>query len=100
MTLEGAPFYRHQGDAIRTIRTIDTAGISTRTFANVATTDAYGTDVTVAISGGRVSGFVGGSAFRQVSDAANLSPGFSARTYGWTARTNVTFRLSPTLDAQ
>ncbi len=100
MTVQVTPFYRHTLDAIRTIRTIDTAGVSTRTFANVASTDAYGTDVTVAMSGGRVSGFVGGSGFRQVSDAANLSPGFSARTYGWTARTNATFRVSSTVDVQ
>src|ERR1700709_2374308 len=65
-----------------------TVRASTRTFANVATTNAYGTDVTVAMSGGRLSGFVGGSGFRQVSDAANLSPGFSARTFGWAARTH------------
>ena len=100
MTVQVLPFYRHTLDAIRTIRTIDTAGVATRTFANVASTDAYGTDVTVAMSGGRVSGFIGGSGFRQVSDAANLSPGFSARTFGWTARTNATFRVSPTVDVQ
>jgi hypothetical protein len=100
MTVQVTPFYRHTLDAIRTIRTIDTAGVSTRTFANVSTTDAYGTDVTVAMSGGRVSGFIGGSGFRQVSDAANLSPGFSARTFGWTARTNATFRVSGTVDLQ
>jgi Outer membrane protein beta-barrel family/Carboxypeptidase regulatory-like domain len=100
MTVQVTPFYRHTLDAIRTIRTIDTAGVSTRTFANVASTNAYGTDVTVAMSGGRVSGFVGGSGFRQVSDAANLSPGFSARTFGWTARTNATLRVSSTVDVQ
>ena len=100
MTVQVTPFYRHTLDAIRTIRTIDTAGVSTRTFANVASTNAYGTDVTVAMSGQRVSGFVGGSGFRQISDAANLSPGFSARTFGWTARTNATFRLSSTVDVQ
>jgi outer membrane cobalamin receptor len=100
MTVQVTPFYRHTLEAIRTIRTIDTTGVSTRTFANIASTDAYGTDVTVAMSGGRVSGFIGGSGFRQVSDAANLSPGFSARTFGWTARTNATFRASSTVDVQ
>ena len=100
MTVQVTPFYRHTLDAIRTIRTIDTAGVSTRTFANVATTDAYGTDATVAMSGGRVSGFISGSGFRQVSDAANVSPGFSARTFGWTARTNAMFRVSSTVDVQ
>jgi hypothetical protein len=100
MTVQVTPFYRHTLDAIRTIRTIDTTGVATRTFANVASTNAYGTDVTVAMSGGRVSGFIGGSGFRQISDAANLSPGFSARTFGWTARTNATFRASSSVDLQ
>ncbi|MEO8577785.1 MAG: TonB-dependent receptor, partial [Gemmatimonadales bacterium] len=100
MTLQVTPFYRHTLDAVRTLRTIDGAGVSTRTFANVATTDAYGTDATVALSGGRLSGFAGASVFRQVSDAANLGPGLSARTFGWTARTNTSFRFSSTTDLQ
>ncbi|HEY0777037.1 MAG TPA: TonB-dependent receptor [Gemmatirosa sp.] len=99
-TFQVTPFFRHTLDAIRTIRTLDSAGVATRTFANVATSDAYGTDVTVAARGGRLSGFAGASAFRQVSDAANLDPSLSARTFGWTARTNATFRASGTLDLQ
>jgi hypothetical protein len=72
----------------------------TRTFANVAASNAYGADVTIARSGGRLRGFVGASAFRQVSDASNLGPGLSARTFGWTARTNATFRATSTVDLQ
>src|SRR6267378_3540406 len=100
MTIQVTPFFRHTADAVRTLRTIDSAGVMTRTFANVATSDAYGTDATVAMSGGRLSGFVSASAFRQVSNAANLGPGLSADTYGWTARTNASFRVSRTLDVQ
>jgi hypothetical protein len=74
--------------------------VSTRIFANVASTNAYGTDVTVSMTGSKVSGFASASGFRQVSDAANLSPGFSAATFGWNARTNAMFRLSPTVDMQ
>jgi hypothetical protein len=72
----------------------------TRTFANVASSDAYGADFTIARSGGRLRGFAGASAFRQVSNAANLGPGLSARTFGWTARTNATFRATSTVDLQ
>jgi hypothetical protein len=72
----------------------------TRTFANVATSDAYGVDATIARSGGRLSGFASASAFRQVSNAANLGPGLSAKTFGWTARTNASFRVSKTVDLQ
>ena len=100
MTVQVTPFYRHTVDAVRALRTIDSAGVSTRTFANVATSDASGIDATVALHGSRLGGFVGGSAFRQVSNASNLDPSLSARTFGWTARTNASFRVSPTLDLQ
>ena len=99
-TLQLTPFYRHTVNAIRTIRTLDTAGVSTRIFANVASTNAVGTDVTVSMTGTRLSGFATASGFHQVSDAANLSPGFSAATFGWNARTNAMARLSPSVDLQ
>ncbi len=99
LTVQVTPFYRHTLNAVRTLRTIDSTGVTTRTFANVATTDAYGADATVSLSG-RLSGFAGASAFRQISNAANLAPGLSARTYGWTARTNVSFHVSSALDLQ
>ena len=99
-TVQVTPFFRRTLDAVRTIRTIDNAGVATRTFANVSTSNAYGTDVTVAMRGDRLSGFAGASGFRQVSNAANLGSGFSASTFGWTARTNASFRVSSTVDLQ
>jgi outer membrane receptor for ferrienterochelin and colicin len=100
MTLQLTPFFRRTLDAVRTIRNIDSAGIATRTFANIATSDSYGSDATVALSGGRLTGFMGASAFRQVSDAANLAPGLSVSTFGWRARTNASYRFSKTFDLQ
>ena len=100
MTVQVTPFYRHTLDAVRSLRSIDNLGVATRTFANIATTDAYGTDATVALNGGRLSGFAGASAFRQVSNASNLDSALSARTFGWTARTNASFRFSRTVDLQ
>ena len=99
-TVQVTPFYRHTLNAVRSLRTIDSAGVSTRTFANLATTDAYGTDATVALHGGRLSGFAGASGFRQVSNASNLDSSLSVRTFGWTARTNASLRVSKTLDVQ
>ena len=99
-TIQLTPFWRHTVDAVRTIRTLDSAGVATQTFANVATADAYGTDFTVALGGGRVSGFASASAYRQVSNASNLAQDVSVRTFGWSARTNLSFRLSPRTDFQ
>jgi hypothetical protein len=99
-TVQVTPFFRRTLDAVRTLRSIDTAGVATRTFANISTSNAYGTDVTVALSGDRLSGFAGASGFRQVSNAANIAPGLSAQTFGWTARTNATLHISSALDLQ
>ena len=98
VTVQVTPFYRHSLDAVRSIRTIDTAGVTTRSYANIATTDAYGTDATVALSGGgRVSGFVGGSAFHQQQQRRQSRPDASrrARSAGAFART----RRSACLDS-
>lgn len=101
LTVQLTPFYRHTLDAVRTLRTIDTNGVATRTFANIATSDAYGLDATLALGGGtRLSGFLGGSAYRQQSNASNLDPSLSARTFGWSIRSNAAYRISSTIDAQ
>ena len=99
-TLQVTPFYRHTLDAVRRIRSIDSAGVTTSTFANVATLDNYGADATLALHGGRLSGFIGSTAYRQVSNASNLSPTLSASGFGWSARSNIAFRASKTFDMQ
>ncbi len=99
-TLQLTPFFRRTVNAVRRIRTIDDLGVATTTFANVSTSDAYGTDLEVAMRQGRVTGFAGASAFRQVSDAANLGAGLSAQTYGWTGRANLTVHATPLVDVQ
>lgn len=100
VTVQLSPFFRRTTDAIRPIRTIDSLGVATRTFANVATSDAYGVDLTIGRSVGFLTGFVGASGFRQVSDAANLGSGLSADAFVWTARANLAWRVSRTLDVQ
>ncbi len=100
LTVQVTPFWRHTTDAVRSIRTIDAAGVATRTYANIATADAYGGDVTVALSGGRFTGFAGASAFHQVSNAANVTPGLSINAWGWRGRANATMKFSKTLDVQ
>jgi hypothetical protein len=99
-TLQVTPFFRRTFDAVRTLRTIDSAGVTTRTFANIATSDAYGGDATLAVSGTRLSGFVGSSAFRQTSNASNVAPDLSISTFGWRARANGAYRVSSTVDLQ
>ena len=97
-SMQVTPFARHTVNAIRFIRTIDDAGVSTTTFANVATSDSYGADLNGSLRLGPLSGFGGFSAFQQVTDASNLTTDASNKAFGWNARGNVTMKLSPTLD--
>ena len=99
-TLQVTPFFRRTFDAVRTVRTIDTLGVTTRTFANIATSDAWGGDATLALTGTRLSGFVGTSAFRQSSNASNVAPNLSVSSFGWRARANGAYRVSSTVDVQ
>ncbi|MDQ6736318.1 MAG: TonB-dependent receptor [Gemmatimonadota bacterium] len=99
-TLQVTPFFRRTFDAVRTIVTIDTVGVTTRTFANIATSDAYGGDATLAVNGTRLSGFLGSSVFRQTTNAANVSPNLSISTFGWRARANGAYRVSKSIDVQ
>ena len=45
-------------------------------------------------------GTAGGSIWRYSSDASNLSGNLSVRAVGWSARTNLTWKLSPLTDVQ
>jgi outer membrane receptor protein involved in Fe transport len=99
-TLQVTPFFRRTFDAVRRLLTIDSIGVTTRTFANIATSDDYGGDATLAVSGTRLSGFVGSSAFRQTSNANNVASALSVNTFGWRARANGAYRVSKTVDVQ
>ncbi len=98
--LQITPFARHTVNAIRFIRTLDTAGVFTTTFQNVATSDAYGADVNGSLRLGRVSGFGGLSAYQQVTDGSNLAGDLSNKAFGWSARGNATIKVTPSLDLQ
>lgn len=100
VTVQATPYFRRTFDAVRSISTIDSAGVATRTYGNIATSDASGLDVTVAFGGKRFSGFAGASGYRQQSNANNLATGLSVNTFGWTARSNLTWRVTKTIDVQ
>jgi len=98
--LQVTPFARHTVNAIRFIRTLDTLGVFTTTFQNVATSDSYGADVNGSLRLGRLSGFGGFSAYQQVTDGSNLSSDVSNKAFGWSARGNTTVKVTPSLDLQ
>ncbi|HEX2778666.1 MAG TPA: TonB-dependent receptor [Gemmatimonadaceae bacterium] len=95
-SIQLTPYLRKTAHAVRFIRTVDTAGVSVGTFANVASTTAAGGDLNVTYRIGGLNVFGGGGAFRYTSDAGALS----TKAFIWNARANASYKLSPTLDLQ
>jgi outer membrane receptor protein involved in Fe transport len=94
------PFYRHTVNAVRRYQVVDEEGITTSTLANLATANSYGTDANGMLRLGKVSGFVGVSAFRVVTDGSNVQSGLGTSAMSWSARGSLNFKLSPSTDVQ
>ncbi len=99
-SLQLSPYFRHTPNAVRYIRTVDTAGVTRSTFANVALSKSYGTDLNLSLRLGRFTMFGGGSVFGVSTDAHNVTPDVSFRGAGWNARGNATFKATPLVDLQ
>ncbi|MGZ8468143.1 MAG: TonB-dependent receptor domain-containing protein [Gemmatirosa sp.] len=99
-SLQITPFLRHTVNAVRQIGRVDDAGVLRVSFQNAATSDQYGTDANLTFRLGKLSGFGGASVFEQQTDAGNLTGAASVRTFGWSARANGTWKVTPALDLQ
>ena len=99
-SLQISPYFRRTPNAVRYIRTVDTAGVTRATFANVALSSSYGTDLNLSLRFARLTMFGGGSVFGVSTDAHNVTPDVSFRGAGWNARGNVTFKVTPLVDLQ
>lgn len=98
-SLQVTPFFRRTEDAVRRIVSLEDS-VTVNTFRNVATNDSYGADLTGSVRLGPVTGFAGASAYKVVTDATNVDDGLSSDAFGWSARMNASWRVTPSLDAQ
>jgi hypothetical protein len=85
---------------VRYIQTVDSTGITTSTFDNVASTVQAGVDVNVTFRGGPLTLFTGASAYEYSSNASNLPGNLSTRAFVWSPRINASWKLTSTLDVQ
>jgi ferric enterobactin receptor len=98
-SIQATPYFRRTEGAVRRLREIrgDTSIVS---FQNLATSDSYGMDLNGSLRLSRVSGFASVSAFRVVTDGTNVSDQLANDAFGWSARLNGTFQITPRLDLQ
>ncbi len=94
------PYLRSTQHAVRNIQFVDSIGESVSTYDNVASTVSIGTDLNVNAHAGPFQLGGGGSIYHYKSDASNLAGNLSAQAMVWSARTNMTWKVSPKTDAQ
>ncbi|HEU0077860.1 MAG TPA: TonB-dependent receptor, partial [Longimicrobiaceae bacterium] len=91
-SLQLTPYYRRTEDAIRRTRTVGDDGVSVSTFANLATSETYGTDVTGSLRlGERFSGFGGFNVFQMETNGSNVTPGLNTSAFTWSGRVSASF---------
>lgn len=100
-SLRLSPYYRETEGDWAQIKKVDEQGVSTVTWENVASVKSYGTSLTASVREvGPMSGFVSLSAAREERDASNLAPGYSGDATTFSARGNLSARLTRNTTAQ
>jgi len=98
-----APYLRQSSSAVRGILFVDSNGVATRTFANLAHNSTVGADLNVNIRKGKFAGAVGAGASQYESNASNVTlttANLSTQAFSWSARANGTWTFNKKFDAQ
>lgn len=99
--LRFSPYYRRTTNDWAETITVDDAGVSTRTYRNVASEDSYGASLTYSLRPLEGwNGYVSISGRRVVRDASNLAVRYSGTSLRRSGRANVTARLTGGLSWQ
>lgn len=100
-SLRLSPYYRRTVDQWDQIKRVDSLGVSTVTWENLASIRTLGASLNASLrQRGPFSGFVGVSGFRETRDASNVSLEYSGTSYRWSTNANLSAKLSPTLNVQ
>jgi hypothetical protein len=100
-TLRFSPYYRRTTDDWTQIKRVDEQGVSTVTWENLASVESYGTSLTASVRPVHgMSGNVSVSGSREVRNASNLSTDYSGDAMRWSARGNLSARITPKLALQ
>lgn len=96
-----APYYRYTENDWGQISSVDSDGILTTTWENVASMKSYGSQISAMLrSSGRSSGNVGIGGHREVRDASNLSQDYSGSSFRYNVNGNLTAAITTSLNLQ
>jgi outer membrane receptor protein involved in Fe transport len=93
-TLRLSPYYRRVTNDWARIQTVDEAGVSTRSWENLASQDQYGASLTASVRGpGGWGGFASLNGRGERRDASNLATTISEHSFYWSLRGNLSGQL-------
>lgn len=100
-TLRLATYYRRTTDQWTNIKHVDTLGVSTVTWVNLADMETYGATATASLKPVRgVSGSLTVNSYRELRDAGNLTQDYVRSAYRWSLNANSTIKLNESTNAQ
>jgi outer membrane cobalamin receptor len=102
-TLRLAPYYRTTVNQWMDIKRVDSAGVSTVTWENVARVQTFGTSLTASLRPtptGRLSGSTTFNMFRELRDAGNLTSDYINAATRWSANANAQFKIDDNTNVQ
>jgi outer membrane receptor protein involved in Fe transport len=100
-SLRFSPYFRRTEDSWERIRIVDEAGVSTMTWLNLSSVDRIGSSFTASIRPmPGMNGFLSVSGFRESRDASNVAPDLSGSAMRWSARGNISARVTPETSIQ
>lgn len=100
-TLRFSPYYRRSVGDWTQIKSVDAEGISTVTWQNLNSVNAYGASLTANLRPTRgIGGFLSINGQQEQRNAANISDSFSGSSFHWGARGNLQARITDDLNLQ
>jgi outer membrane cobalamin receptor len=100
-SLRLSPYYRRTTNDWAAITTVDEAGVSTRTYENLASQSNYGATLTWSMrQRGGWGGNISLTGRRNIRDASNLGARYSGSSMRWSSRANVNAQVTGGLSAQ
>jgi hypothetical protein len=100
LTLTVGPYYRRTVDAWDRIRTVDSVGVSTMRYENVATVENMGSSFSLSLRPtGKLSGSANFAVYRDVRDGSNIGSQYKSAAWRWSMGGYGSFRFNKTLTA-
>ncbi len=96
-----APYFRRTTNDWDNVRSVDSLGVSTITYANIRSVDSYGASFTASLrQTKRLGGFASVNGYSNLYDAPGLAGAYAERHLYFSANANASIKASKTLDAQ